>query len=47
MTERSCVGTPPNKALQLTSAEHIERSQLNAGVRRTSGWRGVKTVLLG
>ncbi len=27
---------PPNKALQLTSAEHIERSQLNAGVRRTS-----------
>jgi hypothetical protein len=26
--------TSPNKALQLTSAEHIERSQLNAGVGR-------------
>ncbi len=26
----------PNKALQLTSVEPIERSQLNAGVRWTS-----------
>jgi hypothetical protein len=25
---------PPNKALKLTSVEHIERSQLSLGVRR-------------
>jgi hypothetical protein len=27
---------PPNKALQLTCAGHIERSQLNAGVMPTA-----------
>jgi hypothetical protein len=30
--------TASNKALQLTSAERIERSQLNAGVLRTIEW---------
>lgn len=35
IAERNCMGTPPNKALLLTSAEHIERSRPIPGARRT------------
>jgi hypothetical protein len=41
---RTALLRPPNKGMKLTSAEHIERSQLIPGVRRTSLHRGVSDV---
>ena len=37
MTERGCMGTPPNKEMQLTRPVQIAASQLISSVGRTVG----------
>jgi hypothetical protein len=39
------VTTPSNKGMKLTSAEHIGRSQLIPGVRRTVAERAIRAAV--